>query len=265
VNDQHHRLIGNRMRCTSGWRRPTSPSPHPLMAATGSLPGVVSIPNELRATVRDQSTIGRCTGEAIVEVVEGVALRDGVQVDLSANAVYWWERRLDGSPASSDTGSTIATGVTVAQTFGVPTLQTWSDDRDFTLEPDTNAVLDASKRKAQLVFALPNVAAIKASIRDGFSVALGFSCPDDLFDPTTLDSGNVNFYDDDSHYKGDGHAVSIVAVDDSRVIGNCTGALLFNAHWGTSVGLDGLFWLPYSYLLSGRASDAHTIRLLSSI
>jgi hypothetical protein len=235
------------------------------MAATGSLPGVVTIPDELRAPVLDQGQLGMCTCEALGEVLTNIGLRDGVSHAYSHKAPYWYARKLDGSPPTSDTGSTIATVMTVAQTFGVPLLSAWGDDKDFTLEPDTNAVLDASKRKAQLIFALPTVAAIKASIRDGFSVAIGFSCPDDLFSDQTLDSGDINFYEDDVHYKGDGHAVSIVACDDSYQIGECFGVFTINAHWGTSVGEGGYFRLPYQYLFSGRASDAHSIRLISSI
>ena len=264
--DQRYRLVGDVFRATYGWQRPTSPSPHTIMeVAPGTLPGLVTIAPELRAPVRNQGQIGRCAGETLVELFEGLALRDGKSIELSANAPYWWSRKLQGSAPDDDTGTTIAGIVTAAQVFGVPTLSAWSDDKDFSLEPDTSAVLDAAQRRGLLAFALPTVAAIKASIRDGFAVAIGFSCPDDMFSDETLASGDIDFFADDSHYKGDGHAVSIVEADDAYTIHDCTGAFLINVHWGTDVGLNGYMHLPYQYLTSGRATDAHTIRLIQGL
>lgn len=253
--------VGGKLRRVNGWRRPTSPSPHPVLAAADT-PAIVSIPTTLRPTMQDQGQIGDCVFQALRELVTGLALRQGLgEILYSALAPYWWGRQIDGTAPTDDAGSTVSTGMTVAARFGLPHLAAWDDAKPFSLEPDVNAIADARLHKALLAFSLPNVATIKASIRDGFAVELGFDCPKSLFSSKTITTGDVELPDDPSQFDGSGHAVSVWAADDEHVIGSHKGAFLCNFHWGRDVGLDGYFHLPYEYVTSGRATDAHTIRL----
>lgn len=257
-----YRIVGGQPRRTNGWIRPALPSPHPALAAGAPTPNLVSIPDALRAAMQNQGNIGDCTCQALRELMTGLALREGRgQVRYSVLAPYYWARVLDGSKPTDDAGSTVSTVMTVALAKGLPHLAAWDDSKPFAMLPDAAAQADARQHVALLTFALPDVATIKASIRDGFAVELGFECPKSLFSDETMQSGDVEL-PDASGFDGEGHAISIWEADDDYVTSyGDRGAFLCNFHWGTTVGLSGYFHLPYGYVISGRAADAHTIRL----
>lgn len=212
--------------------------------------------------MQDQGVIGDCVYQTLRELMTGLALREGRgEVLYSSLAPYYWGREIDGARAYDDVGSSISTSMLVAQLRGLPHLDEWPDTKPFYVAPSPQAHVDAWKHRAVLAFALPNVATIKASLRDGFSVAIGFDCPKSLFSMRTLKTGEIELPDNPKEFEGDGHAVSIWAADSSRTIGPHHGAFYVNCHWGTDVGEAGYFWLPMAYLEKNRAADAHTMRL----
>ena len=78
--------------------------------------------------VEDQSTIGSCTGNAIVGLMEFLEnLKGGVFTDLSRLFVYYNERLMEGT-TRRDAGAVIRDGIKTVSNFGVCSEVLWPYD-----------------------------------------------------------------------------------------------------------------------------------------
>jgi hypothetical protein len=263
-----HVAIAGAPRALGGWKRPTAPSAHPTLAFDPSMTLPPASQISLIPVAQDQGQFGRCAGETEREVETGVALANGKgQVLYSANYPYFYARQLDGSPTDQDAGTTISSTFTVKAQRGNCYKATWDDDTSIYQQPSSAAEEEAAQHKGLLAFFLMNIQTIKASIAVGFPVAIGFDVPSQMMSEACAESGMVQFptdpsgWDTNSDGSVSGHAVSIWGYDDSLVIAQTTGALYCLNHWSESWGLDGRFWLPYEFVTSEFAADAHTLRM----
>ena len=77
----------------------------------------------------DQGQLGSCTANAVAGAVEYDAKLNGSDPGfLSRLWIYYYERRLEGSPADQDTGAQGRDGFKVCQKLGVPLEQDWPYD-----------------------------------------------------------------------------------------------------------------------------------------
>jgi C1A family cysteine protease len=97
----------------------------------------------------------------------------------------------------------------------------------------------------------PSLWAIRASIAQGFPVAVGARLPASFSGDETARRGVVT-PPDASDPCSDGHAFSVVGYDDARRMLTCQNS------WGTDWGANGLFYWPYDMV--DLIMDAWTLR-----
>lgn len=254
-------LLAGKHRVVDGWRHPRFASRLQLAAPPLSpLPSshtIAKIP-----TAQDQGSVGDCAGQTGRECMTGVALRQGKGEELfSCLYLYWWARNYDGTPPDIDGGTFVETIFRVLHERGCPLKSTWDDYEDWKTKPSDAADGEALNHKGVLAFALPSLLTMKASIVAGFACGFGFDVPSQMMSLECAQSGMVEYPSGSDGWDGGGHAVTAWGYDDSLVIGASKGAFLCLNHWSQQWGIDGRFWLPYDFWLTGHASDAHTLRL----
>ena len=211
--------------------------------------------------VEDQETLGSCTAQAAVGLLEYMMRRAQQEhVDGSRLFVYKVTRKLLGW--KGDTGAYLRSAMQAIATFGMPPESFFPYDvTRFEEEPDAFLYAFAGNYKAmdytRLDPAGKDGAAVllnvKHALRARFTVMFGFS----VYSSISGDS-DVPYPTGRDKLTG-GHAVLAVGYDDDRQIGECKGAIKFKNSWGTGWGEEGYGWLPYRYIEEGLARDFWTV------
>jgi C1A family cysteine protease len=225
-------------------------------AAPGEDSGVVDL-SQWCSPIEDQQTIGSCTAQAGVGLLEYYEKRAyGRHLDASRLFLYKTTRNLLGW--TGDTGAWLRTAMQAMVVFGVPpekhlpyNISNYDD------EPSAFCYSFAQNYKSIRYFRLDNAGftgakllkRIKGFLKAGYPSMFGF---------TVYNFGNENgeiAYPGQFDSAKGGHAVVAIGYDDARKIGADTGALKIRNSWGTGWGEDGYGWLPYSYVENGLAVD----------
>lgn len=173
---------------------PSSPeerAKHPLMLTP---PSTLPLPIDIFPTPGlpkfDQGQIGSCVANATVKMALSLAVKDlmaagmvredaiaqAVKYLLSRMMLYAEDRKAEGTPLTQDSGSQIVTAMRVFSTIGICLDSTfdYSDpETRFTLEPPSEAIVEAALHKALLYFHLPDNESILRCLADGFTLVLG--------------------------------------------------------------------------------------------
>lgn len=235
-------------------------------------PEKLSVPNkvDLRgwcSPIEDQETIGSCTAQAGVGILEYFERRAyGKHINASRLFLYKVTRNL--MHLTGDTGAHLRTTMGSMVLFGVPPEEYWPYNiSDFDVEPPAFCYAFAQNYQAIQYFRLdpPGTAGdellktIKAFVACGIPAMFGFTVFSSYHQADN--NGKIPFPTNRDYVVG-GHAVVAVGYDDSMKIKNrnlggeeTTGALLIRNSWGTGWGDSGNGWLPYKYVLEGLADD----------
>jgi C1A family cysteine protease len=219
------------------------------------------------STIHDQLTIGSCTAQAAVSLIEFLELKAyGKCLDFSRLFLYKTTRNLLNW--QGDTGAYIRTTIGALALFGVPpekfqpysvlsydeepTAFLYSLAKNFTTL--TYYRLDTPGKKTEDL-----LSSIKESLAKGLPPMFGFSVYDSISQANH--SGDIPFPINSDRSQG-GHAVLAVGYDDNKKIKHSrsgtleyTGAFLIQNSWGEGWGDHGFGWLPYEYVLRGLAVD----------
>ncbi|NIM50659.1 MAG: cysteine protease [Gemmatimonadales bacterium] len=212
------------------------------------------------APVEDQQTIGSCTAQAGVGLVEYFERRaSGEHIDASRLFLYKVTRNLLGW--TGDTGAFLRTTMGAMVLFGVPPEKYWPYRiARYDEEPSTFLYAFAENYKAIKYYRLDPPGTDRQTLltRIKYLIAAHLPC---MFGFTVYssitqaeESGEIPFPEAGDKRAG-GHAVVAVGYEDKRKIGTHTGALLIRNSWGEDWGEDGYGYLPYQYVLSGLAVD----------
>ena len=205
--------------------------------------------------VEDQSTLGSCTGNALVG---GMECLENIQkkpfVDLSRLFIYYNERAIEGS-ISQDSGASIRDGIKSLAAQGVCTESLWPYNiAKFKNKPTPACYTEALSRKISLYMRLSTLADMKNCIAAGFPFVFGFSVYTSFESAQVAKTGIVNLPVVGEKLLG-GHAVLAVGYDDA------SNRFLVRNSWGASWGQKGYFTIPYTYLTNTNlADDIWTIR-----
>lgn len=210
--------------------------------------------------VLDQGAIGSCAPNQLSNALRFcLASQKLLEFQPSRLFIYFFARLVDGSPLTQDTGISIRGGLKAIQRFGAPKEELCPYiPADFAKQPNKDAVLNARLRimnSFQYLAVEQNLEFIKRAINAGFPVIMGIQVYESIESKNTSSTGVITLPDKKKERCYGGHCVSLWGWDD--------GAKVFNMMntWGTNVGKNGWFTLPYAYVLDpALAFDLWTIR-----
>jgi C1A family cysteine protease len=216
--------------------------------------------------VEDQETIGSCTANAGVGLIEFFQRRAfGEHLDASRLFLYKVTRKLLG--LDGDTGAFLRDTMKAMVLFGVPPEVAWPYEPErFDVEPTAYCYAYASNYQAIDYYRLDPpgasgnavLARIKANLSASLPAMFGFTVYSSISQAAS--DGKIPFPSPGDSREG-GHAVVAVGYDDGVRIQNrdtkkaTIGAFLIRNSWGTSWGNNGYGWLPYEYVAKHLAID----------
>lgn len=216
--------------------------------------------------IRDQGQIGSCTAFCGTEAYEILYYyKNGAFPSLLSPAFLYYEERVNilGESISTDDGADMVNIDQVLTTYGICTeaLMPYpsSDVSTAYKTPPTAAAISNALGYKISTYKLINTgdtAAVKTCLRNNVPVMMGFNVYDNTrtyayFEGLTTSSYTYNpLTSSGSLVKGlsllGGHAVPIIGYDDTKK------AFKLQNSWGSSWGLNGFFYLPYSVFASTK-------------
>lgn len=256
-------------------RYPDNPNHPARQLRRLTAPIVATLPPSARTSqwmgpIRDQGQEGSCTGQM------GASMRDllyrklfqyekdrsipAASFESSASFVYKSNLIADGD-LGEDAGSTIhQTVITLNQKGVCLNSQEQYSDTDYSQAPTVVQSEQALVYKAGAHHYLPDLLTMKACIASGYSFGFGI----DVFESFEVEwpvRGVMPMPAPDEKLLG-GHAQHVMDYDDN--IGfpdGSRGGLYIQNSWGTDWGLDGCYWMPYTYAESQHVTDAWMVHL----
>ena len=237
------------------------------VARTAKTPPIRIDLREWFSPVEDQGSLGSCTANAGVGLVEYFEKRaGGKHIDASRLFLYKTSRNMEHF--KGDTGSFLRTTMSAMVLFGVPPEEYWPYNiDDYDREPTAFCYAFAQNYQAINYYRLdpPETSKsdllkrIKTNLAAGLPSMFGFTVFSSYIQANA--SGQIPFPTDGEKSIG-GHAVIAAGYDDKIKIKNTgagaketKGALLIRNSWGKTWGEEGYGWLPYECVLKGLAVD----------
>lgn len=214
------------------------------------LPDEFELP--LKTTLYDQLNIGSCVMNSGCTCFNYEVLENFKDVKFEPSRLfgYYNARKLQGWE-NEDSGSYIRDGFKAMNKWGLCKESLWPYiESKVTTEPTKLAYDDGPNQITIKYATVPQTeTAIKQVLVSGAAVSFGFWVYDSFMDNWDSTTGVMPIPKPGESFLG-GHAVTIIGWSNAK---KC---FLIQNSWGTSWGQEGLFWMPYSFLLNPKyASD----------
>ncbi len=217
------------------------------------LPAAVSLRPQC-SPVLSQGSLGSCTANASCEAMSFLYRRAALDPLFSRLFVYYYTRRVEGTPPTEDSGAQIRNVMKVLALYGVAFESTWPYlESKFSVEPSDDAFAEASRHRLLFYYRCHDLLTIKASLAQGFPVAIGFTVPANMDSAPCARTGIVKYPAPSESFVG-GHAVLAIGYD------NATELVCFQNSWGGEWGDGGFGYLPYRMFTDGFVQDCWTLR-----
>ena len=205
---------------------------------------------KLFSNIENQETIGSCTGNAIVGILEYLNKKNkNINIELSRLFIYYNERLLEGT-VNYDAGAEIRSGIKACNIYGFCSEKLCPYDiKKFKIKPTEESYLEASKHKAVSYQCILNFNDMKKALIDKNPVVIGF----DVYSSFNKinKNGIMSYPLKYERYLG-GHAVVIVGFDDNYL--NKKGYFICRNSWGEKWGDKGYFYMPYEVIKNTNMS-----------
>lgn len=261
-----------------GWKRGVHRHDDPIHCFAPSRVSAVGITKvDLRPfmpPVYDQGELGSCTANAIAAAYQFDEIKEKeVSIFMPSRMfIYYGERTIEDT-INDDAGAIIADGMKVIHTVGVcpeqpvasmPVGCSWPYDPSKFDQRPPQACFDVAKNHKSITYrrVMQNTDQLRQALIAGFPVVFGFTVFASFESDAVAKTGNMPMPTPKEENMG-GHAVLMCGFDDSKVIGNQTGAFLVRNSWGPTWGEGGYFWMPYAYAVNpDTANDFWTLTLV---
>lgn len=250
-------IIAGKSRNLSGWRKDAPDHRDielvPLLSAA-PLPKVIDLFGNC-SPVEDQGDLGSCVANSATSAMEALLIKQKRPLlNFSRLFVYYYTRKIDGVDPSEDAGCTMRSAMKCLAYFGTCLESIWPYDQSkFSKSPSYAAIKDAKNHQILKYFRCPNLTTTRVSLAQGFTIAGGFSVPENMHSNECSKTGVVKYPGAAEGFVG-GHAVHFVGYNDD------TKMLKFQNSWGTGWGDKGFGYLPYKFVENRLADDFWTIR-----
>lgn len=189
-------------------------------------------------TPGNQGNQSSCVGWAAAYALKSYHEKIEEQWAFSAATTFspaWVYNQINGG---QDGGSLLTDALQLVVDKGAASWQSMPySDTDFTTQPSSNAVTEASAYKAFEYRAINSVQQMKAALANRNPVLAGISVYRDL----EVLQGPNSVYNATTGASLGGHAITLVGYDDNKF----NGAFKVINSWGVNWGDEGYFWLPY--------------------
>ena len=254
-----HVFINGKFRHIKGWR-PAPKDHRDLLLAIPSQEELSKLPtsadnSNLCSPVEDQGELGSCTANSSTSAMEALAKKLGIPVvELSRLFVYYYSRKVEGTPPTEDSGAVIRDVMKVLAHYGAPPESLWPYDiSQFSTNPTYPVVQAAQANRVTRYYKAPNLHAMKLAIAEGYTLVGGFSVPENMMSQECARTGLVKPPGPGERMVG-GHAVHFVGYNDGSAV------LRFQNSWGAGWGDKGFGYLPYYFVDQGLADDFWSLR-----
>jgi len=219
------------------------------LSAPVSLPSNFELDKQI--PIYDQLNIGSCTANSACACFrfETAQVQGDFRFEPSRLFQYYNARLLQGWE-NEDSGAYIRDAFKAMNKYGLALEKTWPyKPSDFAVKPSSVAYTEGLENATVKYAAVnQNESEIKQTLISGAAVSFGFNVYDSFFGSWDSSTGVMPIPKKTEGLQG-GHAVTIVGYDDSK---KC---FLIQNSWGTDWGLNGKFWMPYSFLLNANECD----------
>jgi C1A family cysteine protease len=251
------------MRRVYGWKK-DKPDLRDHQLKLAGKPRALPPKVDLRTVIKcpkpyDQGELGSCTANAISFAYQyDELLQNNTQCFMPSRLfIYYNERAMEGT-ISEDSGAELRDGIKSINSQGVCEESSWPYEiTQFTLKPPPVCYVEGSNCKSVAYSRVTqDQSAIKTVLANQRPIVFGFTVYESFESETVAHTGLMPIPHTKTEKCLGGHAVVCVGYDDDQIMADGSkGGFIIRNSWGSSWGIEGYFYMPYSILVDSTLSS----------